>query len=180
VHRVAHGVGRTHLLLANSGEKAFRDRMKSGCGKRCEGTPWEGIHRYNEVSEGEAGRELDPPVSTKLRPSQARPHLVERLNPYAGRRLTLVSAPAGVGSKMSRDFAQGDVFVDLSLISDVSRVPAALARGAGLQGVESSRLPERHSAYLRERQPLVNVALPSFSGRAPRDWPLPSTPRPRG
>jgi LuxR family maltose regulon positive regulatory protein len=46
---------------------------------------------------------LDPLVSTKLRPSQsrrrlvARPRLVGRLDPDAGRRLTLVSAPAGFG-----------------------------------------------------------------------------------
>ena len=46
---------------------------------------------------------MDTLVSTKLRPSQARPKLVarprlsERLDPEAGRRLTLVSAPAGFG-----------------------------------------------------------------------------------
>ena len=46
---------------------------------------------------------LDPLVSTKLRPSQARPKLVarprlaEKLSPEAGRKLTLVSAPAGFG-----------------------------------------------------------------------------------
>jgi LuxR family transcriptional regulator, maltose regulon positive regulatory protein len=46
---------------------------------------------------------LDPLVSTKLRPSQSRPGLVARsrlanaLNPEAGRKLTLVSAPAGFG-----------------------------------------------------------------------------------
>ena len=45
----------------------------------------------------------DSLVSTKLRPSQARPKLVarprliERLNREAGRKLTLVSAPAGFG-----------------------------------------------------------------------------------
>ena len=46
---------------------------------------------------------MDPLVSTKVRPSQsrpvlvARPHLIEELDPEAGRRLTLVSAPAGFG-----------------------------------------------------------------------------------
>ena len=46
---------------------------------------------------------LDLLVSTKLRPSQSRPKLVarprltEKLDPEAGRRLTLVSAPAGFG-----------------------------------------------------------------------------------
>jgi LuxR family maltose regulon positive regulatory protein len=46
---------------------------------------------------------LDPIVSTKLHPSQARPKLVARprlagrLDPEAGRKLTLVSAPAGFG-----------------------------------------------------------------------------------
>ena len=45
----------------------------------------------------------DTLLSSKLRPSQARPklvarpRLVERLAPEAGRRLTLVSAPAGFG-----------------------------------------------------------------------------------
>ena len=45
----------------------------------------------------------DPLVSTKLRPSQARPKLVarprlaERLDPESGRKLTLLSAPAGFG-----------------------------------------------------------------------------------
>ncbi len=55
------------------------------------------------VAYGELDEALDPLVSTKLRPSQARPklvarpRLVERLDPEAGRRLTLVSAPAGFG-----------------------------------------------------------------------------------
>lgn len=46
---------------------------------------------------------MDPLLSTKLRPSQARsklvarPRLIERLEPETGRRLTLVSAPAGSG-----------------------------------------------------------------------------------
>ncbi|MGI8910536.1 MAG: LuxR C-terminal-related transcriptional regulator [Rubrobacteraceae bacterium] len=46
---------------------------------------------------------MDPLVSTKLRPSQARPKLVarprlaERLDQEKGRKLTLVSAPAGFG-----------------------------------------------------------------------------------
>lgn len=46
---------------------------------------------------------MEPLVSTKLRPSQSRPklvarsRLVRRLDPEAGRRLTLVSAPAGFG-----------------------------------------------------------------------------------
>jgi LuxR family transcriptional regulator, maltose regulon positive regulatory protein len=46
---------------------------------------------------------LDPLVSTKLRPSQSRPRLITRprlagrLDPEVGRRLTLVSAPAGFG-----------------------------------------------------------------------------------
>jgi LuxR family transcriptional regulator, maltose regulon positive regulatory protein len=49
------------------------------------------------------GEALDPLVSTKLRPSQSRPKLVARprladgLNPEAGRKLTLISAPAGFG-----------------------------------------------------------------------------------
>jgi LuxR family maltose regulon positive regulatory protein len=61
---------------------------------------------------------LDPLVSTKLRPSQARPklvarpRLVERLDPEPGRRLTLVSAPAGFGKstllgKWAEDRAAG-------------------------------------------------------------------------
>jgi LuxR family transcriptional regulator, maltose regulon positive regulatory protein len=46
---------------------------------------------------------LDPLISTKLRVPQARPKLVarprltERLNPESGRRLTLITAPAGFG-----------------------------------------------------------------------------------
>jgi LuxR family maltose regulon positive regulatory protein len=45
----------------------------------------------------------DSLVSTKLRPSRARPKLVarprltKRLEPEAGRKLTLISAPAGFG-----------------------------------------------------------------------------------
>ena len=58
---------------------------------------------YNREPEGEVGEALEPLVSTKLRPSQPRPRLVgrprlsERLDPEAGRKLTLVSAPAGFG-----------------------------------------------------------------------------------
>jgi LuxR family maltose regulon positive regulatory protein len=48
-------------------------------------------------------RVLDPLISTKLRVPQARPKLVarprltERLNPESGRKLTLITAPAGFG-----------------------------------------------------------------------------------
>ncbi len=60
-----------------------------------------------------------------------------------------------VGSRMSANFAQGVVFVDLSQIRDPSRVPQALARGVGLQDVESPRLLQRLFAYLRERRDLI-------------------------
>jgi predicted ATPase/DNA-binding CsgD family transcriptional regulator len=81
-------------------------------------------------------------------------------------RLLTLTGPAGVGktrlafevgSLMSGDFAQGVVFVDLSLISDPTRVPPALAAGVGLQDVESPRLAERTFAYLRDRQTLIIV-----------------------
>ncbi len=79
-------------------------------------------------------------------------------------RLLTLTGPAGVGktrlaievgSRMSEDFAQGVVFVDLSQIQDPSQVPATLARAVGLQDGESPRLPERLFAYLRERQSLI-------------------------
>jgi predicted ATPase/DNA-binding CsgD family transcriptional regulator len=79
-------------------------------------------------------------------------------------RLLTLTGPAGVGktrlavelgSLMSGDIAQGVVFVDLSPISDPSQVSQTLARGAGLQDVESPRLEERLFAYLRERQSLI-------------------------
>jgi Cdc6-like AAA superfamily ATPase len=79
-------------------------------------------------------------------------------------RLLTLTGPAGVGktrlaievgSLISGDFSQGVVFVDLSPISDPSRVPQALARGVGLQDVESPRLAERLFAYLRERRSLI-------------------------
>ncbi|MCA1704783.1 MAG: AAA family ATPase [Actinobacteria bacterium] len=79
-------------------------------------------------------------------------------------RLLTLTGPAGVGKtrlavevggRMSGDFAQGVVFVDLSLISDPAKVPQALAQGAGLQDVESPRLQERLFAYLRERRDLI-------------------------
>jgi LuxR family transcriptional regulator, maltose regulon positive regulatory protein len=57
---------------------------------------------------------LDPLVSTKLSPSQSRPRLVarprltEKLDPEAGRRLTLVSAPAGFGkTTLVGEWAEG-------------------------------------------------------------------------
>jgi hypothetical protein len=40
------------------------------------GTPWDGMHGYNKELEGEAGRELDSLVSTKMHPSQERSRLV--------------------------------------------------------------------------------------------------------
>ena len=81
-----------------------------------------------------------------------------------GTRLLTLTGPAGVGKtrlavevghRMSGEFAQGVAFVDLSPVRDPSRVPAALARGVGLQDAESPRLPERLFAYLRERNSLV-------------------------
>jgi LuxR family maltose regulon positive regulatory protein len=53
-------------------------------------------------------RALDSLVSTKLRPSQlrpklvARPRLTGRLERDAGRKLTLISAPAGFGKTTLR------------------------------------------------------------------------------
>ena len=85
-------------------------------------------------------------------------------------RLLTLTGPAGVGktrlaievgSRMSEDFAQGVVFVDLSQIGEPSQVPATLARGVGLQDGESPRLQERLFAYLRERQSLL-IVLDNF------------------
>lgn len=79
-------------------------------------------------------------------------------------RLLTLTGPAGVGktrlaievgSRTSADFAQGVVFVDLSLIQDSSQVPAVLAQNVGLQDVQSPRLVERFFAYLRERRSLI-------------------------
>ena len=55
------------------------------------------------VTEGEVARSVDPLLSSKLHPSQlrpklvARPRLIESLIREPGRRLTLLSAPAGFG-----------------------------------------------------------------------------------
>ncbi|HEX2182434.1 MAG TPA: LuxR C-terminal-related transcriptional regulator [Rubrobacteraceae bacterium] len=99
------------------------------------------------------GEALDPLVSTKLRPSQARPKLVarprliKRLDPEAGRRLTLVSAPAGFGKttlvgKWAEDRAdKGRPVAWLSLDEDdddparfLAYLVAAIGRGTGEEG----------------------------------------------
>ncbi len=96
---------------------------------------------------------MDPLVSSKLRPSQsrpklvARPRLVKRLSPEAGRRLTLVSAPAGFGKttllgKWAKDRTdKGRTVAWLSLDEDdndparfLSYVVAAVGRGTGEEG----------------------------------------------
>lgn len=78
-----------------------------------------------------------------------------------GVRLLTLTGPAGVGktrlavevgNRLSGDFPQGVVFVDLS---PIQVPPQALARGVGLQDVESKNLSERLFAYLRERRSLV-------------------------
>ena len=95
----------------------------------------------------------DPLVSTKLRPSRARPkmvarsHLAERLNQEAGRKLTLVSAPAGFGKttllgKWANDQAdKAHPVAWLSLDEDdndparfLSYLVAAIGRGTGEEG----------------------------------------------
>ena len=99
------------------------------------------------------GGALDPLVSTKLRPSQARPKLVarprliKRLDPEAGRRLTLVSAPAGFGKttalgKWAKDqMDKGRPVAWLSLDEDdndparfLAYLVAAIGRGTGEVG----------------------------------------------
>jgi LuxR family transcriptional regulator, maltose regulon positive regulatory protein len=96
---------------------------------------------------------MDPLVSTKLRPSQARPKLVarprlaERLDPEAGRRLTLVSAPAGFGKttlvgKWAKERAdKGRPVAWLSVDEDdndparfLAYLVAAIGRGTGEEG----------------------------------------------
>jgi LuxR family transcriptional regulator, maltose regulon positive regulatory protein len=105
------------------------------------------------VAHGELDEALDPLVSTKLRPSQARPKLVARprlvgrLDPEAGRRLTLVSAPAGFGKttllgKWAKDqMDKGRPVAWLSLDEDdndparfVAYLVAAISRGTGEEG----------------------------------------------
>jgi predicted ATPase/DNA-binding CsgD family transcriptional regulator len=79
-------------------------------------------------------------------------------------RLLTLTGPAGVGktrlaievgNHMSGDFAQGVVFVDLSLVRNPSLVSAALAGSVGLQDVESPSLPARLFTYLRDRRSLL-------------------------
>jgi non-specific serine/threonine protein kinase len=79
-------------------------------------------------------------------------------------RLLTLTGPAGVGKtrlaievgdRLFAYFSQDLVFVDLSWVRDPSRVLRELARGVGLQDVESPRLSERLFAYLRERRFLV-------------------------
>ena len=96
---------------------------------------------------------MDPLVTTKLRPSQsrpklvARPRLVERLGPEAGRRLTLVSAPAGFGKttlliRWAKEMAdKGRPVAWLSLDADdsdparfLSYLVAAVGRATGEEG----------------------------------------------
>jgi LuxR family transcriptional regulator, maltose regulon positive regulatory protein len=113
------------------------------------------------------GGALDPLVSTKLRPSQsrpklvARPRLLERLAPEAGRRLTLVSAPAGFGKttllvKWARDQAhKGRPVAWLSLDDDdndparfLAYLAAAIGRAADEEGIGGGAL-----AALRSPEP---------------------------
>ena len=109
----------------------------------------------------------DSLVSTKLRPSQARPKLVarprliERLNREAGRKLTLVSAPAGFGkttllSKWCESRAdEGHSVAWLTLdkgdndpVRFLSYLVAALRRGTGEEGIGEGVL-----AALRSPEP---------------------------
>jgi ATP/maltotriose-dependent transcriptional regulator MalT len=119
------------------------------------------------VAHGELDEALDPLVSTKLRPSQARPKLVARprlvgrLDPEAGRRLTLVSAPAGFGKttllgKWVKDQMDKERPVAwLSLDEDdndparfLSYVVAAVGRATGEEGFGEGML-----AALRSPEP---------------------------
>ena len=109
----------------------------------------------------------DPLVSTKLRPSQtrpklvARPRLAERLDPESGRKLTLLSAPAGFGkttllSKWLESRADGDRSVawlsldegDNDPVRFLSYLVAALRRGTGEEGIGEGVL-----AALRSPEP---------------------------
>src|SRR3712207_5345166 len=78
--------------------------------------------------------------------------------------LLTLTGPAGVGKtrfaievgdRLFDDFSRDVVFVDLSSVRDPARVLRELARGVGLQDVESPRLSERLFTYLQERRPLV-------------------------
>src|SRR5918997_2783383 len=125
---------------------------------------------------------MDPLVSTKLRPSQARPRLVERsrlaerLDPEAGRRLTLVSAPAGFGKTTllggwAADRAdKGRPVAWLSLDegdSDPARflsyLVSALGRGTGEEGFGEDIL-----AALRSPEP---PRIEALAGRSSTRWP---------
>jgi hypothetical protein len=139
------------------------------------------------VAYGELDEALDPLVSTKLRPSQARPklvarpRLVERLDPEAGRRLTLVSAPAGFGKttvlgKWVKDQMDKERPVAwLSLDEDdndparfLSYVVAAVGRATGEEGFGEGVL-----AALRSPEPPRIEALTTSSSTII----TPSTPR---
>ena len=110
---------------------------------------------------------MDPLVSTKLRPSQARPklvarpRLVQRLDPEAGRRLTLVSAPAGFGKttlvgKWAKDQADKGRPVAWLSLDDGDNDPARFLSylvGALRRGTGEEELGEGVLAALRSPEP---------------------------
>src|SRR5215204_1391291 len=129
-------------------------------------------------------RAADPLVSTKLRPSQARPKLVARprliesLAREPGRRLTLLSAPAGFGkttllNEWAKSRADGESYVawlslderDNDPVRFLSYLVAALRRtgeegfGEGIMAALRSPEPPRMEAVLST---LINelAALP--------------------
>src|SRR5215211_688179 len=109
----------------------------------------------------------DPLVSTKLHPSQARPklvarpHLVESLTREPGRRLTLLSAPAGFGkttllNKWAKSRADGESYVAWLSLDEADNDPVrflAYLVAALRRTVEEGGFGEAVLAALRSPQP---------------------------
>ena len=113
----------------------------------------------------------DPLVSTKLHPSQARPklvarpHLVESLTREPGRRLTLLSAPAGFGkttllNEWAKSRTDGQSYVAWLSLDEADNDPVRFLSYliAALQTVEEG-VGESALALLNSPQPPVEAAL---------------------
>ena len=124
----------------------------------------------------------DPLVSTKLRPSQtrpklvARPRLAERLDPESGRKLTLLSAPAGFGKttllgKWLESRVDGDRSVawlsvdagDNDPVRFLSYLVAALRRGTGEEGFGEGALAALHSPQPLRMEAMLGALVNEIS-----------------
>jgi predicted ATPase len=105
-----------------------------------------------------------PPTLLRLIPRDEEEREISRVVLHDGTRILSLVGPPGarktrlavsVAGRLSAHFEDGVTFVDLSVVSDPSTVPSAIAAAIGMREVTGDRVGDRLALLLRRRKALL-------------------------